>query len=159
MIDDISDLMNLSYITWSEMTLRIGLALAFGFLLGLDRQNKSKPIDFRAYMIVAVISCVIAILSQELYNEFSLKPEGASIDLAKVIAGTLAGIGFLGAGAIMQVDKNHLVGTATGASIWASGGIGLTLGYGYYGLAFMAFISIAFILVIGGFLRGENKKD
>ena len=154
---------SLTYLTWSELLLRIFLAMAFGMLLGLDRDIKNKPIDFRAYMIVCVTSCVVAILGQELYAEFSQAEEIISIDLGKIIAGVLTGIGFLGAGAIIHQDDNRVVGTATGASIWAAGGIGLALGFGYYNLALAAFIAIGIILVGGGIFmakfQGKNDKE
>jgi len=101
-------------------------------------------------MIVAMTSCIIAILGQELGAELALSDNAANLDLGKIISGTLTGIGFLGAGAIMRLDNDRVVGTATGASIWAAGGIGLTLGFGYYVLAFTAFIVVAIILIIGG---------
>ena len=85
------------------------------------------------------------------------------MDLGKIIEGTMTGIGFLGAGAIIKVEKDKVVGTATGASIWASGGLGLCLGFGMYGLALLAFLGIATILIIGGvighFFVGEQRKE
>lgn len=156
-------IINLTYINLSELLLRLGLAMIFGLILGLEREVKDKPIEFRAYMIVAVTTCMIAILSQELYSEFSTAENVVSLDLAKIIAGVLTGIGFLGAGAIIHGSGNTVVGTATGASIWASGGIGLALGFGFYGLATITFIFIGSILLIGGFfmprIKGEDDKQ
>ena len=145
-------IIDLTYVSFSELLLRLGLAMLFGLLLGLERESKDKPIEFRAYMIVAVSTCMIAILSQELYSDFSTAENVISLDLAKIISGVLTGIGFLGAGAIIHGSGNTVVGTATGASIWASGGIGLALGYGFYGLATITFLYIGSILLIGGFL-------
>lgn len=145
----------------AETLLRVFLALIFGFVLGLERDRKNKPIDFRAYMIVAVTTCIIAILGQELYSDYSEASTVVSLDLGKVIAGVLTGIGFLGAGAIIKVENDQVIGTATGASIWASGGIGLCLGFGMYGLAGIGFIAIASILIIGGFWShiASQKSD
>src|SRR5690606_24866655 len=99
------------------------------------------PIDFRAYMIVAVTTCIIALLGQELAAQFTNVDEEieVQIDLSRIISGVLTGIGFLGAGAIIQRSNDRVIGTATGASIWAAGGIGLALGFGHYGLAIMLF--------------------
>ncbi len=154
-----SDFFNLIYISWFDLFIRVGLAIVFGFILGLDRGSKNKPIDFRAYMIVCVTACIIAILGQELYAEFSTKEIPMTLDLAKIIAGVLTGIGFLGAGAIIKVDNDQVVGTATGASIWAAGGIGLTLGFGYYGIASVAFLAIAIILIIGGVFKPKISGE
>ncbi len=140
-----------------ETFLRVFFALSFGVVLGLERDSKNKPIDFRAYMIVAVTACICAIMGQELYSDYSQASDVVSIDLGKIISGVLTGIGFLGAGAIIKVEKDQIVGTATGASIWAAGGIGLCLGFGMYGLAGIGFIAIAFILIVGGFLGKEDE--
>lgn len=155
------DYINMSFIDWPEAALRIALAMLFGLILGLDRDSKNKPIDFRAYMIVCVTSCLVAMIGQELYADYAAAEKALSIDLAKIISGVLTGIGFLGAGAIMKRGENEIVGTATGASIWAAGGIGLALGFGFYGLSLIAFIAIAVILIIGGYFMPKvtGKKD
>ncbi len=152
------DYLNMDVISLEETLLRVFLALVFGFFLGLERDSKDKPIDFRAFMIVAVTTCIIAIMGQELYSDYSQASDVVSLDLGKIISGVLTGIGFLGAGAIIKVEKNQVVGTATGASIWAAGGIGLCLGFGNYALAAIAFAAIALILVIGGVMAGMVSR-
>ena len=151
----------LQTVTYGDVALRIGLATLFGCLLGLDRDMKNKPIDFRAFMIVCVSTCVVAILGQELYANLN---GNMSLDIGKIISGALTGIGFLGAGAILKNnDDNQVIGTATGASIWGSSIIGLCLGFGYLGLAFGAFITIFVTLfVIGCFyktIHGTPDKE
>ena len=157
----ISDAFDLTLFTWGEVTLRLALAIAFGLALGLDRDSKNKPIDFRAYMIVCVATCTLAMMVQELHDDFSGDSTLLSLDMGKVISGVLTGIGFLGAGAIIKRDNDQVVGTATGASIWASGGIGLALGFGVYGLAFAGFLAVAAILIFGGLYMEifHNRKD
>lgn len=163
---DFNEAFSLLYISWPELILRVGLAMGFGLLLGLDRDTKNKPIDFRAFVIVAVTTCIIAIMGQELYAELSIGSEDVAspLDFAKIIAGVLTGIGFLGAGAIIHKSDDRVVGTATGASIWAAGGMGLALGFGFYGIAVVAFVAIALTLVLGGicmkvFQGKEDKED
>ncbi len=134
-----------------EVIFRVLLAAMFGFVLGYDRDSKDKPIDFRAYMIVCTTTCLLAIMAVELQEDFADEAkEFISLDFGKIISGVLTGIGFLGAGAIMKRENDNIVGTATGASIWAAGAMGLILGFGLYGLAFVAFFTIALILIVGG---------
>lgn len=142
----------LSVVSWQEALLRLVLAVALGALLGIERDTKNKPIDFRAFAIIALASCALAILAQEIYHDFSGADSVISVDLSKVIAGVLTGIGFLGAGAIIKQNDGQVVGTATGASIWASGAMGLMLGFGFYGLAVTTFLLIALILIGGALL-------
>lgn len=142
---------SLTYLTWPDLVLRIAFAMVVGLLLGLERDFKNKPVEFRAYMIVCVTTCMLAVLGQELYADFQDAEGVISLDLGKLIAGVLTGIGFLGAGAIMKRDeKAQLVGAATGASIWAAGGIGLAIGFGFYAIAGLTFAAIFGILLIGG---------
>jgi len=137
--------------------------MSFGLVLGLDRDFKNKPIDFRAYMIVCVTTCLLALLSQHMYHDLKNYDDFIKLDLGKIIAGALTGIGFLGAGAIVKREGDQIVGTATGASVWAAGGIGLTIGFGAYSLAIIGFFVIAFILIAGGMymdhFRSEDDKE
>lgn len=156
----LSEYLDLESMSYVEFCIRISLAMVFGLFIGWDRESKNKPIDFRAYMIVAAATCAIAVVGQEIYLDFG-NGDGlvASIDLGKVIAGVLTGIGFLGAGAIIKNGEAQVVGSATGASVWASGIFGLALGFGQYGVAFITFFMVAAILVIGGhYMKAFNGK-
>ena len=153
---------SLDSIGLGEMVLRIVLAIAFGFIVGIDREIKNKPIDFRAYIIVAITSCAIAMIGQELAMAETQGGVELEMDLGKIIAGVLTGIGFLGAGAIIHTENGkRVVGTATGASIWAAGGMGLAVGFGFYTVAFIAFAAIALTLFVGGILieKWYNRTD
>jgi putative Mg2+ transporter-C (MgtC) family protein len=145
-------------LTIEEAFLRVVIAVMAGLVIGLDRDLKNKPVNFRAYMIVAGTACAVAILSAEL----ALR-EDMTIDIGKSIAGVMTGIGFLGAGAIIHRSGTNVVGTATGASIWAAGGIGLTAGFGIYGLFLTFSVAVAAILIISGLLMphlsGEDDRE
>jgi putative Mg2+ transporter-C (MgtC) family protein len=142
-----------------EVILRIGLAAGFGLALGLERYWKNKPMDFRAFMIVAVTSCIIAIMAQEVYADYASSDNTVRLDFMQVISGVLTGIGFLGAGAIIRSrDSAQVIGTATGASIWASGGMGLALGFGFYMLALISFVTIFSVLFLFGLVM-QDRHD
>jgi len=145
----------LQTLTYQELFFRVALAALFGCLLGLDRDIKNKPVDFRAFMIVCVSTCLVAVLGQELQATYTSDIRGfVSLDLGKIISGALTGIGFLGAGAILKnSDDNKVVGTATGASIWGASIIGLCLGFGYVTLASIGFLTIFIILILVGYIH------
>ena len=157
------DIFDLNSLSLTEALARISLAIAFGLILGWDRDSKNKPIDFRAYMIVCVTTCMMAMMALEMSYDLTDTQNLVSLDLGKIISGTLTGIGFLGAGAIIKRGNDQIIGTATGASIWAAGGIGLALGFGVYAIAIIGFVAIAATLIIGGFLmpkiQGETDKE
>ena len=152
MLDSYTTLQSLS---WNEAFIRVGLACLFGFVLGFDRSRKNKPIDFRVYMIVSASACLVGMLAQEIQAMYTQNPNDVlQLDLFRVVEGVLTGIGFLGAGAIIRRDdENSVIGSATGASIWGSGIMGLLLGFGLYGLAGLGFLTLAVILILFGLLR------
>lgn len=133
----------------TEAFTRMAIAAVLAAIIGIERDEKRKPIDFRAFIIIAVTSCGLCIMAQELAAEKIYE-----IDLGKVMEGILTGIGFLGAGAIIQ-KGDMVVGTATGASVWSSGGIGIALGFGYYLLALLLFLAMFATLYIGGFFSAK----
>jgi putative Mg2+ transporter-C (MgtC) family protein len=145
--------------TWPDILLRLFLAALFGLFIGLDRDNKDKPVDFRVYIIVCMTTTVITIMGQELNSHYGPAEQFMTLDLGKIIAGIMTGIGFLGAGAIIKKENERVIGTATGASIWAAGGMGLCLGFGLYGLAFMLFGSLALTLYIIGKVVAKLSKN
>ena len=159
-IDPFWTWISLDIIELWELCLRVVLAALFGLALGIDREYKNKPIDFKAYMIVATSSCLVAVMAQEIYADYASADDVVSVDLGKIVGGVLTGIGFLGAGAIIQIGETKVIGTATGASIWASGIIGLALGFGFYGIAFIGFLAILLILgLFGAINRPVGNKD
>ena len=108
----------------------------------------------RAYMIIAVITALLAVTGLELYEDHKNASEVLIIDLAKIISGTLTGIGFLGAGSILHEGKHErVVGASTGASIWASGGLGLMIGFGHLLPALLGFL-----VIFGALSLMKNKS-
>ena len=114
-----------------QIALRLGAAIAFSCLIGLDREIKKKPLGLRTNMLVAL---------------------GAG----RVLEGIIGGIGFLGAGAIIQ-ERDRVIGATTGAGIWAVGGIGVACGFGLYVHAAAVTILALFVLTVLGLLEG--RKD
>jgi putative Mg2+ transporter-C (MgtC) family protein len=148
-------------LSWPEAIFRVALALLFGFCLGYDRGQKNKPVDYRVFMIVATISCLLALMGEELMETYRINGGDVEFGILRIVDGVLTGIGFLGAGAIIKSSNNEIIGTATGASIWGSGSVGLMIGFGQYGLAILGFGVLVMILVLFGFLKKTlfNQSD
>src|SRR5688500_5452166 len=91
-----------------ESLLRIGLAFVSGAILGLERESRGRPAGLRTIALVCVASALAAILSENYYRE-SFRGDFASQnwhpDPARLAAGILTGIGFLGAGVIIQQEN------------------------------------------------------
>lgn len=110
--------------TLVDQILRLLLAAALGALIGLERDLKKKPAGIRTHMLVCLGACVYTLIS---VSEFPL-------DSARIAAGIVAGIGFLGAGAIIG-SQDGVHGLTTAAGIWVTAAVGLALGTGSYVIA------------------------
>ncbi len=107
-----------------EMVLRLLLATALGAIIGYQRERAGKPAGLRTHILICVGAAIFTIAS--LYGF------GAGADPARVAAGIVAGIGFLGAGAIIRTGEGIVAGLTTAATIWVVAGIGLAAGAGLY---------------------------
>lgn len=106
------------------MLLRLLLAAALGAVIGYQRERAGKPAGLRTHVLICVGAALFTIAS--LYGF------GAGADTARVAAGIVAGIGFLGAGAIMRTGEGIVAGLTTAATIWVVAAIGLAVGAGLY---------------------------
>jgi len=122
-----------------EMVLRLLLATALGAIIGYQRERAGKPAGLRTHVLIC--------LGAALFTIASLYAFGAGADPARIAAGIVAGIGFLGAGAIIRRDEGLVAGLTTAATIWAVAGIGLAVGAGLY-LVSVVTAAIALIILL-----------
>src|SRR6056297_4279693 len=131
---------------------RLILAAVLAALIGYDREKQNKAAGIRTNVIVAVISCVIMILSVEVAQS-SGSMSGVEGDPARLAAQVVSGIGFLGAGTIIK-QEDKVEGLTTAASLWGVAGLGLAVGYGLYDIS----VTAALIIFIGLFIAPSVKK-
>lgn len=129
-------------VTQQAVIVRILAAIVVGGLLGLERGMKNRPAGLRTYMLVCVGSCLIMLTNQYIYQ-----CTGAG-DPMRLGAQVVSGIGFLGAGTIVVTRHNQIKGLTTAAGLWASAGVGLSLGIGFYEAALTAAFGIYVILTV-----------
>lgn len=130
-----------------EMVLRLLLAVGLATLIGLERQHAGKPAGLRTHLLVCIGAALFTIASIYGFGEGG--------DPARVAAGIVAGVGFLGAGAIISTREGILVGLTTAASIWAVAAIGLAAGAGLYILAPVATAVVLIVLRLPKRIGGE----
>jgi len=121
---------------------KITLAALLGSILGLERVWGGHPAGLRTNMMIAVSSCLFTILSIE---GFPLR--GSAQDTARVAAQIVTGVGFLGAGALLQT-KTHIRGLTTAATIWLVAAIGMAVGAGAYFIAIFTTILSTIMLAL-----------
>jgi len=110
--------------------LKILFASLLGAIIGYEREIKIKPAGLRTHILVCLGSTIFTVLSLEAFP-------GA--DTARVASYIIAGIGFIGAGTVIQT-KEKIVGLTTAASLWITASIGMAVGVGFYILALIATI-------------------
>lgn len=132
--------------------MRLIIAALLAALIGYNREKLNKAAGIRTNVIVAVISCVIMILSVEVAQSGSLG-SGVEGDPARLAAQVVSGIGFLGAGTIIK-QEDKIEGLTTAASLWGVAGLGLAVGYGLYDIS----IAAALIIFISLRIAPSVKK-
>jgi len=118
-------------IDWTAI-LQLVLALFAGTLIGAEREYRSKSAGLRTIALICVGSAIFTILSLKL---------GSPMNQDRFAANIITGIGFLGAGVIFK-EENRVTGLTTAAIIWVSAAIGVSIGAGYYILAFAGVIIV-----------------
>ena len=128
-----------------SITVRIGLSILIGGILGAERSIRNRPAGFMTYVLVCLGSTIIMLTNHYIY----LTMPGT--DPARLGAQVVSGIGFLGAGTIIVKHKDEVHGLTTAAGLWVTAGLGLALGAGFYSGALIGCLFYIFAMSI---LRG-----
>lgn len=129
----------------AQVVQHLVLALVLSGLIGLERQIRRRTAGLRTHILVCLGSCLMMLTS---IHVFDIYKNEVPLDPARIAAGVITGVGFLGAGAIM-VDRSNIKGLTTAASIWMVSAIGLAVGCGFYSAAIVStFLTLAVLLVL-----------
>lgn len=107
---------------------RLILAAVLSGIVGFEREFHGRAAGFRTHILLCVGSTLVMLTSIHVFEAYSGK---VACDPARIAAGVVTGIGFLGAGAIMR-SRASVRGLTTAASLWVIAGIGLAVGSGLY---------------------------
>ncbi len=126
-----------------EMSLRLFAACVLGGIIGFEREfPEHRPAGFRTHILVCLGAALVMVTSE--YLNFIY---GSALDITRIGAQVVSGIGFLGAGAIIKQGFN-VTGLTTAASLWAVACVGLACGAGFYTGAVIATIFIYIVLQV-----------
>jgi len=133
---------------WVRLVVRLGLAVLLGALIGYEREQRESAAGLRTHMLVALGTAL-----------FVLVPQQAGLsdaDLSRVIQGVVAGVGFLGAGAVIkQTQSGQVHGLTTAAGIWSTAAIGVAVGLGRELTAIVSAVTV--VVILGLLLRIEKR--
>jgi len=143
----------------AEIIMRLVLSVILSGLIGLERQIHRRTAGLRTHILVSLGSCLIMLTS--LYI-FAIYKNEVPLDPARIAAGVITGIGFLGAGAIIR-DRGGVKGLTTAASLWVVAGIGLATGCGFYKAALfttvLALLTLFFLRYVERIMFGKEEQE
>ena len=144
-VQEFSDLGDASDIT--RVVVRLLVAIALGAMLGYERESVGASAGLRTHMLVCLGSALFVLIPLQAGMRIE--------DVSRVLQGVTAGVGFLGAGAILKSQHDgQITGLTTAAGVWLTAAVGVAAGMGREATAVM---SAVFALVILSLLRNKNK--
>ena len=128
-------------LTHQEVLLRMAVSLLVGMIIGYQRSLWRKPAGIRTYSLVCIGSTLFMIVSAYGLQTVPMGAIARSMDPGRVAAQIVTGIGFLGAGIILQ-DRGRVKGLTAAAELWATAGLGMAVGLGLYALTAISVVAV-----------------
>lgn len=149
-LSEFSDVPDAEQVT--RITLRLLVAAVLGGLLGYEREQQGKSAGVRTHMMVAMGAALFVLIPQQ--------AGASSADLSRVLQGLIAGVGFLGTGAIIMGNREVATrGLTTAASLWVTAAIGVAAGMGRESTAVLStLIALLILSVVPWIYRTKNQN-
>ena len=139
-------------INWPEIWFNLGHLLTAWILalpVAWDRERESRGAGLRTFPLVAVAACGYTLVGISVLDSTDAE--------ARVVEGLITGVGFIGGGAILK-SKGSVTGTATAASIWNTGLIGMAIAYQRYEVALlMSIINFVTLRLVQRWKQGGHE--
>lgn len=145
------DFLQTTDVTLANSVVKLLLSLLLGAVVGLERRHKGQIAGMRTFALISMGATLAMLVSIYIPQEYLGLKNG---DPGRIAAQVISGIGFLGAGAIIQM-KGSVRGLTTAAGIWMTACLGLAVGAGMYLIATVACVLIIFVLT--GLDMAEKK--
>ncbi len=147
-------LQSLFDVTTIDLGLRLLIALALGMMVGMERAWAHKTAGMRTYALVSMGSALFVVISEQVVSSYAHFP---GINPLHLVSNILVGVGFIGTGLIMTRDSK-LTGLTSATGLWVSAGIGMAVGFKFFGLAIITTALTLFIFVALWFIEHQLKK-
>lgn len=126
-----------------EILIRLACSMFAGMFIGIDRGVKRRGAGVKTHALVCLSSALVMLTGEFIYHNF----EG-SMDVSRLGAQVISGVGFLGVGTIIVTGRNQVRGLTTAAGLWACACTGLAIGIGFYDGAIIMFVLAMFTLKV-----------
>jgi putative Mg2+ transporter-C (MgtC) family protein len=140
-------------LTLQEIVIRLGVATVLSGIIGIEREVKQKPAGVRTNALIGLGSATMSLAG---VNALALAP--GTTDIARIASIVVQGIGFLGAGAIIQ-SSGTVRGLTTAATMWVVAGIGIACGLGFLEMALVVALIVLVLLAIFGPIDAKLMHD
>jgi len=153
-VSEFSDLKDVTEIV--RISVRLFVAALLGGILGFEREQRGKSAGIKTHMLVCMGAALFVVIPQQA----GMITEA---ELSRVMQGIIAGIGFLGAGAILKgQDEKDLKGLTTAAGIWLTAAVGIAAGLGRESSAILCTLFALMVLLIipkiAGYIGPKEKS-
>lgn len=132
---------------------RLAGAALFCALIGVEREATDHPAGLRTNMLVGLAAATFALVTLHLVDTFSGR-DGVRLDPIRLVEAVTAGVAFLAAGLVI-FSRGKVKGLTTGALMWASAAVGLSVGLGLWQLGAL---TLVMAIVIGGLLKSLSDR-
>ena len=132
---------------------RLFLAAVLSGIIGYERSKNGRAAGLRTHMLVCLGATLISMTGLHigrLSNDYG--------DISRMAAQIVSGIGFLGAGTILVKNKSIVTGLTTAACVWATGALGIAIGYGFYIAAIAGALLVFFTASFMGELDDRIRR-
>lgn len=143
-VEEFSDIPDVTEAT--RIILRLSMAILLGAIIGYEREHQGKDAGLRTHILVSLGAAIFVLIP--------IQSGMSAAEIGRIMQGIVAGIGFLGAGAIIKIDKDREIqGLTTAAGIWVAAAIGILAGMGREAMAVVSTLIAVFILAVLGKLE------
>ncbi|GAB4169650.1 MAG: hypothetical protein Kow0020_03480 [Wenzhouxiangellaceae bacterium] len=136
--------------------LKLLLAYALALPVAINRERYSRIMGLRTFPLVAMAACAYVLIADALFGG------GDPNAMARIIQGILTGIGFIGGGAILK-NGDRVRGTATAATIWTLGALGVSVAVGQWALAvalsLVAWLTLSLMVEVKQAMEHEPERE
>ena len=149
------------HLEFGEIALRLAVAAVFGAILGAEREIHKKPAGLRTLILVSLGCAAFVLIGLDAQAAAGAgDPASNTSHLVQgLIQGVMQGIGFLGAGAILQ-SQGSVKGVMTAAVVWVCGAIGAACGFGNFKIAGLTVgMALITVVVLGGLEKRTWRQE
>ena len=131
----------------ADIALRLAAAVLVGVLIGIDRERRGKPVGIRTLALVSLGSALVCLSTVHL-SALNNEPDAVSRVVQGVIQGVMAGIGFIGAGAVLRTSGGDVQNLTTAATVWVTAALGIACALAAWALVWIGAGLTLLVLIV-----------